>query len=51
MAGVQLGTEEAEAAFSAWNELWFGMGLAHDRFMRIDLQRNVGESRWTLHAD
>ena len=51
MAGVQLGTDEAEAAFSAWNELWFGMGLAHDRFMRIDLQRNVGESRWTLHAD
>jgi hypothetical protein len=32
------GTASAVAAvFDAWNELWVGAALAHDRFMRVDV--------------
>ena len=36
------------AVFEAWNELWVGAGLAHDRFMRIDVtaRRDSGDPYW-----
>jgi hypothetical protein len=37
------------AVFDAWNELWVGAALAHDRFMRIDVieRRDRGDASWT----
>jgi hypothetical protein len=37
------------AVFDAWNELWVGAALAHDRFMRIDVteRRDRGDAYWT----
>ena len=34
------------AVFDAWNELWVGAALAHDRFMRIDVteRRDRGDA-------
>jgi hypothetical protein len=34
--------------FDAWNELWVGAALAHDRFMRIEVteRRDRGEAYW-----
>jgi len=39
------------AVFDAWNELWVGAALAHDRFMRIDVtqRRDRGDSFWCWH--
>ncbi len=36
------------AVFEAWNELWVGAALAHDRFMRVDLteRRDHGDAAW-----
>jgi len=36
------------ATFDAWNELWVGAGLAHDRFMRVDVtrRRDRGDPVW-----
>ncbi|BAM89872.1 conserved hypothetical protein [Bradyrhizobium oligotrophicum S58] len=36
------------AVFDAWNELWVGAALAHDRFMRIEVteRRDRGDARW-----
>ena len=36
------------AAFDAWNELWVGAALAHDRFMRVDVieRRDRGDAHW-----
>jgi hypothetical protein len=36
------------AVFDAWNELWFGAALAHDRFMRLDItqRRDRGDEFW-----
>jgi hypothetical protein len=36
------------AVFDAWNELWVGAALAHDRFMRIDVvqRRDRGDAYW-----
>ena len=38
----------APAVFDAWNELWIGAGLAHDRFMRVDVtdRRDRGDACW-----
>jgi hypothetical protein len=38
----------APAAFDAWNELWVGAALAHDRFMRVDVieRRDRGDAFW-----
>ena len=35
--------------FDAWNELWIGMALAHDRFMRVEVtgRRDRGDAHWT----
>jgi hypothetical protein len=39
----------APAVFDAWNELWVGAALAHDRFMRVDVMehRDRGDASWT----
>jgi hypothetical protein len=36
------------AVFDAWNELWIGAALAHDRFMRIEVtqRREHGDAHW-----
>ena len=36
------------AVFDAWNELWVGAGLAHDRFMRVEVteRRDRGDPCW-----
>lgn len=36
------------AVFDAWNELWVGAALAHDRFMRIEVteRRDRGDPFW-----
>src|ERR1700752_4532319 len=36
------------AVFDAWNELWVGAALAHDRFMHIDVteRRDRGDAHW-----
>jgi hypothetical protein len=36
------------AVFEAWNELWIGAALAHDRFMRVDVteRRDSGDGSW-----
>jgi hypothetical protein len=37
------------AVFDAWNELWVGAALAHDRFMRVEVteRRDRGDACWT----
>ena len=37
--------------FDAWNELWVGAALSHDRFMRVDVtqRRDRGDSFWCWH--
>jgi hypothetical protein len=39
----------APAVFNAWNELWVGAALAHDRFMRVEVlgRRDRGDASWT----
>jgi hypothetical protein len=36
------------AVFDAWNELWVGAALAHDRFMRVEVteRRDRGDACW-----
>jgi hypothetical protein len=36
------------SVFDAWNELWVGAALAHDRFMRVDMieRRDRGDACW-----
>ena len=36
------------AVFDAWNELWVGAALAHDRFIRVDAieRRDQGDTHW-----
>ena len=34
-------------AFDAWNELWLGAAAAHDRFLRVETMRTLGE-RWQV---
>jgi hypothetical protein len=35
-------------AFDAWNELWIGTALAHDRWLRVDAigRRDLGDPAW-----
>jgi len=39
----------APEVFDAWNELWVGMALAHDRFMRVEVtgRRDRGDAHWS----
>jgi hypothetical protein len=36
------------AVFDAWNELWIGAALAHDRFVRVEVteRRDRGDASW-----
>jgi hypothetical protein len=36
------------AVFNAWNELWIGAALAHDRFVRVEVtqRRDHGDPCW-----
>jgi hypothetical protein len=36
------------AVFDAWNELWIGAALAHDRFLRVEVteRRDRGDASW-----
>ena len=46
---LMLAREElSPAVFDAWNELWVGAALAHDRFMRIEVtkRRDCGDPVW-----
>ena len=38
----------APAVFDAWNELWIGAALAHDRWLRVELvgRRDMGDAAW-----
>ncbi|WP_407165233.1 hypothetical protein [Bradyrhizobium sp. ORS 111] len=38
----------SSAIFDAWNELWIGAALAHDRFIRVDVteRRDRGDASW-----
>jgi hypothetical protein len=40
--------DQSPAAFDAWNELWVGAALAHDRFMRVEVieRRDRGDACW-----
>src|SRR5258708_18195826 len=35
-------------AFDAWNELWLGAAAAHDRFLRVQTTRSLGERGWLI---
>jgi hypothetical protein len=35
-------------AFDAWNELWLGAAAAHDRFLRVQTTRALGERGWSI---
>lgn len=35
-------------AFDAWNELWLGAALAHDRFLKLETTRSYGERGWSI---
>ncbi|MCW5746933.1 MAG: hypothetical protein KIT36_12135 [Alphaproteobacteria bacterium] len=44
-----VGEGHAAAALRAWNELWVGAALAHDRFMTVDLAGDpAGEITWMI---
>jgi hypothetical protein len=38
----------APEVFDAWNELWVGAALSHDRFIRLDViqRRDRGDPCW-----
>lgn len=35
-------------AFDAWNELWLGAAAAHDRFLKVQTTRALGEDGWSI---
>ena len=35
-------------AFDAWNELWLGAAAAHDRFLKVETTRTLGERGWSV---
>ena len=49
--GVDLDDAGLSAAFGAWNGLWEGLALAHDRFLRMDVQRAPGHATWHVVRD
>ena len=36
------------AAFDAWNELWLGAAAAHDRFLKVQTSRALGDQGWSI---
>jgi hypothetical protein len=35
-------------AFDAWNELWLGAAAAHDRFLKVQTDRVLGDRGWSI---
>ncbi len=35
-------------AFDAWNELWLGAAAAHDRFLKVQTTRALGDKGWAV---
>ena len=35
-------------AFDAWNELWLGAAAAHDRFLKVQTTRALGDNGWSI---
>ena len=35
-------------AFDAWNELWLGAAAAHDRFLKVQTTRSLGDRGWSI---
>jgi len=35
-------------AFDAWNELWLGAAAAHDRFLKVQTTRTLGDRGWAI---
>ena len=35
-------------AFDAWNELWLGAAAAHDRFLKVQTDRALGDRGWSI---
>jgi hypothetical protein len=50
MQGVRFDRDgDRSAALAAWNELWVGAALAHDRFMPFDMSADpAGTITWTI---
>jgi hypothetical protein len=44
------GIEQAGAAFKAWNELWVGSCMAHDRFLKLIASCGPAAIEWKLEA-
>lgn len=44
--GLALG--DPLGAFDAWNELWLGAAAAHDRFLKVETTRSLGERGWSV---
>jgi hypothetical protein len=44
--GLALG--DPLGAFDAWNELWLGAAAAHDRFLKVETTRSLGERGWSI---
>ena len=44
--GVALSEAEHAAAFTAWNGLWEGLAMAHDRFLQLHVQHSAGATMW-----
>jgi hypothetical protein len=42
---------QSPAVFDAWNELWLGAALAHDRWIRLEVieRRDRGDAQWAWH--
>jgi hypothetical protein len=36
------------SAFDAWNELWLGAAAAHDRFLKVQTDRALGDRGWSI---
>jgi hypothetical protein len=46
---IQSRSARLAGGVDAWNELWVGAALAHDRFLRVDVteRRTAATAHWT----
>jgi len=44
----ELALSDPLKAFDAWNELWLGAAAAHDRFLRVETSRALGDGGWQV---
>ncbi|MFZ5782737.1 MAG: hypothetical protein ACOY4R_21250 [Pseudomonadota bacterium] len=47
-AGRDLALADPLGAFDAWNELWLGAAAAHDRFLKVQTTRSLGDRGWEI---